>query len=318
MLVSVCAIKLSPITPSNLMSRATSFSPVTAGFLFAIGSAALFAIRPIFVKLVYAEGVDSTTLIAFRMLFSMPIYLALLFWFLRDSERRSRVTGKNISATAFIGLLGYYGASFLDLIGLQYVTAQLGRMILYVYPTFVVLLGALLFGERITIRTLISLLITYAGVLLIFGHDLREFGSNVTVGGLFILGSALIFSIYLVYSKALIAELGSRVFTCVALISASLGIFIHYSITHSITAPEINQNAVLLMLFIAIFCTVIPTFFTTAAVSRIGANKTGIVAMIGPAFTSVFAVAILSEAFTVYHAIGIIVTVFGVWILRGK
>lgn len=311
-------VKSPQVNPLKPMSRVNSFNPVSAGYLFAIGSATLFAIRPIFVKLVYAEGVDSTTLIAFRMLFSMPIYAVLLLWFLRDSERRSRITVKNISATAFIGLLGYYVASFLDLIGLQYVTAQLGRMILYVYPTFVVLLGALLFGERITIRTLISLVITYAGVLLIFGHDLREFGHDVTVGGMFILSCALVFAIYLLYSKPLITELGSRVFTCIALISASLGIFIHYAITHSVTAPEINQNAVILILIIAVFCTVIPTFFTTAAVSRIGADKTGIVAMVGPGFTSVFAVSILSEAFTLFHAIGIIVTVFGVWVLRGK
>lgn len=300
------------------MKTSKPLNPVTAGLLFAVGSAALFAIRPIFVKLVYAEGVDSTTLIAFRMLFSMPIYAVLLCWFLRDSELRSRITVKNTFAAATIGLLGYYVASFLDLLGLQYVTAQLGRMILYVYPTFVVLLGALLFGKRITTRTLMSLIVCYTGVLIIFGHDLNVFGSDVIVGALFILSSALIFSIYLLCSKSLIAQLGSRVFTCIALISASVGIFIHYAITHSITTPEINRDALGLILFIAIFCTVIPTFLTNAAVSRIGADKTGIVAMIGPAFTAVFAVLILSEAFTIYHAAGLIVTVFGVWILRGK
>jgi len=303
---------------TECMRTTKLISTTTAGFLFAIASAALFAIRPVFVKLVYAQGVDSTTLIAFRMLFSMPIYAVLLCWFLRDAELRARITLKNILTTAFIGMLGYYVASFLDLIGLQYVTAQLGRMILYVYPTFVVLLGALLFGERVTLRIIVSLLITYSGVLIIFGHDLRTFGHEVVTGTLFILGGALGFSIYLLYSKALIAELGSRIFTCVALISASIGIFIHYAFSHSISEPQINNHAIGLVLFIAVFCTVIPTFFTTAAVSRIGASKTGIAAMIGPAFTSVFAVVILSEAFTIYHALGIIITVFGVWVLRGK
>lgn len=215
-------------------------------------------------------------------------------------------------------MFGYYAASFLDLKGLEYVTAQLGRMMLYTYPTLVVLLGAWFFSEKITLRTIIALIITYIGVGIIFGHDLNEFGPDVITGAMFILGSALSFAIYLLYGKSLIKELGSRVFTCIALISASVAIFIHYGFSRSITAPEVNQTALWLILIIAIFCTVIPTFFTTAAVERIGPDRTGIVAMVGPAFTSSFAVLILSEAFTIYHAAGILVTVFGVWVLRGR
>lgn len=300
------------------MQTNTPLSPITLGFLFALGSAALFATRPIFVKLVYVEGVDSTTLIAFRMLFSMPIYLLLLCIYLRDPLKRSRLTFDNVTKTAGVGLLGYYAASFLDLVGLQYVTAQLGRIILYIYPTFVVLIGAAMFGERITSRIVVSLLITYLGVAVIFGHDLQTFGNNVVIGGLFILGSAFFFSLYLLFGKSLIDEMGSRVFTCIALIAASTGILAHYAITHSVLSPDTNSRALGLILIIAIFCTVIPTFFTTAAVARIGANKTGIIAMIGPAITSLFAVYILDEAFTLYHVLGIGLTILGVWILQGK
>lgn len=298
------------------MSQTNSISPTSAGFLFAIGSAALFAIRPIFVKLVYAEGVDSTTLIAFRMLFSMPVYLVLLLIFLRNRELRMRLTAKNILAISLVGMFGYYAASFLDLLGLQYVTAQLGRMILYTYPTFVVLLGALFFKERLTLRVCASLLVTYFGVAVIFGHDLSTFGEEVITGGLFILASALTFSFYLLFGKALIAEVGSRLFTCIALIAASVGILIHYALTRSITNPNVTPNSLWLILIIAVFCTVIPTFFTTSAVARIGADKTGIISMAGPAFTSTFAVAILAEAFTLYHAAGIMLTVLGIWVLR--
>lgn len=295
-----------------------SLSPITSGFLFALASSALFAIRPIFVKLVYAENVDPTTLIAFRMLFSVPIYMVLLAFFLRDPLRRAKLTIKNVCATAAVGFLGYYFASFLDLLGLQYVTAQLGRMLLYIYPTFVVILGALFFGKTITLRTIISLSLTYLGVAVIFGHDLQTFGSDVITGALFIIASALSFSLYLLFGKPLITEIGSRVFTSIALISASVGILIHYSITHSISAPEVNATALWWILVIAIFCTVIPTFFTAAAVDRIGADRTGIVAMIGPGFTSVFAVAILAEIFTIYHALGIVITVIGVAFLQRR
>jgi drug/metabolite transporter (DMT)-like permease len=163
---------------------------------------------------------------------------------------------------------------------------------------------------------LVSLAITYVGVAVIFGHDLQQFGDNVIVGALFIVGSALSFAIYLIFSKSLITELGSRVFTCIALISASVGIFIHYALTRSILTPQVNAVGLSWILVIAIFCTVIPTFFTTAAVARIGANKTGVVAMVGPAFTSSFAVLVLGEEFTGYHATGITMVVMGVWYLH--
>jgi drug/metabolite transporter (DMT)-like permease len=298
------------------MPKTSPMSAASAGLIFAIGSAALFAVRPIFVKLVYAQGIDSTTLIAFRMLFSMPIYAIMLLWLLRDPVKKSKLSLKAIVSSSIIGLFGYYAASFLDLIGLQYVTAQLGRMILYIYPTLVVILGAIFFRERVTWRMLVSLAITYIGVAVIFGHDLQQFDDNVIVGALFIVGSALSFAIYLIFSKSLITELGSRVFTCIALISASMGIFIHYALTRSILTPQVNAVGLSWILVISIFCTVIPTFFTTAAVARIGANKTGIVAMVGPAFTSSFAVLILGEAFTIYHAVGIIMVVMGVWYLH--
>ena len=298
------------------LKNTKAISVNSIGFLFALASACLFAIRPIFVKLVYAEGIDPSTLIAFRMLFSAPIYAAMLYFLMRQSELRNKITKKAVASSAFIGLFGYYAASFLDLVGLQYVTAQLGRMILYIYPTLTVILGAILFREHISLRTIICLIVTYIGVAIIFGHDLQYFGKQLYVGAAFIIGSALSFAIYLIYSKPLISQLGSRTFTCIALLSASTGIFIHYAVTHSLMSPQVNTVGLFWILIIAIFCTVIPSFFTTAAVARIGANKTGIVAMVGPGVTSIFAVLILDELFSIYHALGIVITVAGVWYLH--
>lgn len=298
-----------------MTTKQNSISPFAIGFLFAIGSAALFAIRPIFVKMVYMENVDSTTLLALRMIFSAPLYFLLLCYFLRDSERRAKLNLNNILKMSAIGLLGYYGASLFDLLGLQYITAQLARLILFIYPTFVVIFGALLFSERITMKTVISLLITYAGISIIFTYDLNSFGSNVITGGILVLISAILFAFYLLFSKSLIKDVGSRLFTCVALLSASAGILCHFAITHNPSELLVSNRALLLVFTIAIFCTVIPTFLTTAAIARIGPDKTSIIATIGPAFTSVFAVFILGEAFTVYHAIGIVLTITGVSVL---
>lgn len=294
-----------------------SSSYIAVGFAFAVGSAALFAIRPIFVKLAYAEGVEPVTLIGLRMLFSAPIYAVLLWLFIRRGRNKVPITLPLVAQISGIGLFGYFLASFFDLIGLQYVSAQLGRMILYTYPTFVVILSALFMGQAITLRTAAALLVTYIGISVIFGHDLSEFGPEVSVGALWIIASGLSFSVYLILSKSLITKVGSQVFTCIALISASFGIFTYWAITSPAIdmAIAVNNTALIIILIIAIFCTVIPTFFTTAAVERIGAGRTGIVAMIGPAFTSVFAVLILQEAFTVYHLLGIVITVIGVSLL---
>ena len=284
--------------------------------MFALASAAMFAIRPIFVKLVYLENVGPASLIALRMLFSAPIYVVLLLFFLREQQLRARLNPQLILKISATGLLGYYAASYLDLLGLQYVTAQLGRMMLYTYPTLVVLLGAIFFQQKITWRTVTALLITYFGIALIFGHDLNSFGPEVVTGALYITGSAISFALYLLLAKPLISQAGTRLFTCIALISASVAILLQFAVTHTIADTQMSGRAVWLILVIAIFCTVIPTFFTTAAVSRIGADRTGIVATVGPAFTSVAAVMVLGEVFTGFHAFGIALTVLGVWVLH--
>lgn len=295
-------------------------SSVTAGFVFALASAALFAIRPIFVKLVYAENVDPLTLIGLRMAFSAPIYGLLLILFLHQKRNRVPLNASLLGQIFVIGLTGYFLASYFDLIGLQYVSAQLGRMLLYTYPTFVVILGAIFYQQPITARTIIALLFTYAGVALIFNHDLNAIGEEVALGALWILASAFAFSFYLMHSKPLIAQIGSQVFTCIALIAASLGIFIYWGLTANPVQEVMAASPTALMIIgiIAVFCTVIPTFFTAAAVDRIGPDRTGIVAMVGPGFTSIFAVWILAEAFTWTHAAGIAVTILGVSFLKRR
>jgi len=260
-------------------------SPFALGMVFAVASAALFAIRPIFVKLVYLENVDSATLIFWRMLLSAPIYLVLLLWFLREPQRRAQLTTNNIAAICFAGLIGYFGASYFDLLGLQYVSAQLGRIILYSYPTMVVILGALFAKQTITLKTGIALLLTYSGISFIFGHDLGEFGSDVIIGGLWITGSAFLFAIYLIIAQPLIKGVGSRMFTAIALLAASAGIILYYLLSFPIEQASINSNA-------------------------------GIVAMIGPGFTSIFAVSILGESFTLYHLFGIALVLIGIAFLK--
>lgn len=295
-------------------------------------SALLFALRPILVKLAYVEGLDPTSLMLLRMLFSAPIYIVILLLLLHrlNDKNDASVDGhwpfdrRIILHVVATGLFGYYAASYLDLLGLQYITAQLGRMILYLYPTLVVLGTAIYFKKVPSNRTIGALILAYLGVLVIFGYDLRAFGSNTLLGSFYIVLCAACFAAYLVLSKPLITRLGSGLFTCVALLSASVAIALHYAISVSFSLQDLpglasfTPRAYWLCLAIAIFSTVLPTFLTAAAIGRIGAGPTSIASMIGPGFTSVFAVMVLGEQFTIYHAVGIVLIVAGIFFMERK
>jgi len=285
------------------------------GLAFAIFGAALFSVRPILVKFAYQENVDSVTLLTLRMLFSAPFYIVLLAIFLRDPTRKANLNLRIVAFTTVIGLMGYYAASLLDLYGLLYISAQLERLLLFTYPTFVVIFGALFFGKKITSNIVIALLFSYGGIASIFIHDLNHYGDNIALGSIFVGFSTIVFAFYVLFGKNIITQIGSRMFTCIAMIAASIGIVIHFLVTNEIQDLATNNTVYLISLAIAIFCTIIPSFCISEAIARIGPDRTSITGTIGPVFTTLFAVNLLGEAFTTYHAIGIILVVIGVSIL---
>ena len=215
-------------------------------------------------------------------------------------------------------LLGYYAASYLDLVGLQYVTAQLGRMILYLYPTIVVIWTAVQMRKRPSRRTLFALGLAYLGVLAIFSHDFRVFGDETLRGSFFIVLCAVCFAAYLVLSKPLIEQVGTGLYTSIALLVASAAIVTHYTVTVFAGVADfdalhtLSSRAIWICFAIAIFCTVIPTFLTSMALKLVGSSSTSIASMSGPAFTSLIAVLVLQETFTIYHLAGIALIVFGI------
>ena len=285
------------------------------GLGFAILGAALFSIRPILVKFAYAEQVDSVTLLTLRMLFSAPFYIILLSYFLRNNERRSSLNFKLILFTTIIGLMGYYAASLLDLYGLLYISAQLERLLLFTYPTLVVIFGALFFGKAISGNIILALMFSYAGIAAIFIHDLNNYGDNITKGAIFVGLSTIVFAFYVLFGKNIINKIGSRMFTCIAMIAASIGIIIHFLITNDLTDLNTSNKVYLISFAIAIFCTIIPSFCISEAIARIGPDRTSITGTIGPVFTTFFAVSLLGEAFSIYHAVGMLLVIIGVSIL---
>jgi drug/metabolite transporter (DMT)-like permease len=280
------------------MSHSSINTTNKQGFAFAIGAALLFSCKPIIIKWAYTYGIDALSLMLLRMVLALPVYLAIGILLIQKQKRaqQNKLTFRHGLAAAFVGLFGYYLASFLDLKGLELANAQLERIILYAYPTLVVILGAVIFKHKVTKQQLGALALCYAGIICIFLQDLSLQGKQVIQGSLLILLSALSYAVYMLFSKKHIDRLGSLLFTCISMTSELMAI-------------------VLLLTFAA---TVVPSFMISEAVKRIGAANAALTGTVGPIMTSIMAVVLLGEVFTLYHGLGMVLVILGVSRLKPK
>ena len=291
------------------------------GLLLAAAGTGLFAMKSIFIKMAFQEGVDTSTLMALRMLVALPFYLGMMVWLLTKNQDRKPVpTGQQWLTVFGLGFLGYYLASFLDIEGLNHITAQLERLTLYTYPLMTTILGWLFLKDVITKRVILALFVSYAGIMLLYFHEASLEGADVTLGVLLVLGSALSFSCYIVFSKSYIGKLGSRLFTSIAMLASATYAFIHFVATgHSISDLfAISNMAWVYVLLLAIVSTLIPSFMVSEAIARIGPAKASIVGTAGPVFTIILAVLLLDEPFGWYHLGGMLLVMGGVSILGKK
>ncbi|WP_430461406.1 DMT family transporter [Thalassolituus sp. LLYu03] len=282
------------------------------GLTLALSAAFLFSTKPILIKWLYELGMSSLPLMWLRMMMAMPVYLVVGWIAWRKLADKPALP--QMLQAAGIGLLGYWLASFLDLKGLEYVSAQLERLTLYAYPTLVVLLGAAFFGQPFGKQQSIALLLTYGGLLLVFGHDFtlsREQG-DVTTGTLLILASALSFALYILFSKKAIAQMGSLLFTSVAMGAAGLATAVHYGLAEGIELPPMNSARWSGTIALTLFATVLPSFMVSEAIRRIGPAKAAVSGTIGPVMTTVMAVVLLGEPFGWLTAIGMALVMLGV------
>lgn len=305
----------------NSTENTPSHSFIISGILLAVGGVGLFSLKAILVKLAYLEGAETLPLMSLRMLFSLPIYVVLgIFWWKSGIIELPKVKASWLPI-AGTGILGYYLASFLDLTGLNYINAQLERLVLFAYPTFTVLIGGLIFKQlqgRALKDVLWLLPITWSGVAIMAMHDWQVSGSNVLLGVALVTASAFVFAFYMIFSKPLIAQAGSKAFTCIAMSAASLAILVHYLLASPVML--IFQQSWLVYgyaLIIAFFCTVLPSFMVSEAISRIGPQRAALMGSAGPIFTAGVAVVVLGEAFTWYHLAGTLLVVGSVsWMAR--
>jgi drug/metabolite transporter (DMT)-like permease len=281
--------------------------------MLALAGATAFSAKAIIVKLAYRYGVDAVTLIMLRMLLALPLFLALAWW---AGRGREPLSGRDWRVVCGLGFCGYYLASFLDFAGLQYISASLERLILYLNPTLVMLLGWLLFKRRVSRQQLTAFAISYVGILVVFGAELSLEGRDVVLGSVLVFGSALSYAIYLLYSGQEVQRLGSLRLTGLATSVACVLCIVQYLALRPVgTALDLPAEVWGLSVLNAVGCTFLPVLMIMMAIERVGASVASQAGMVGPVFTILMGVWLLGEPFTVWVAAGTALVMAGVALL---
>lgn len=285
------------------------------GLAIAIVAAVLFSAKAIVAKLIYRYQVDAVTLIAFRMLFSLPIFALVAIWQARNGSSlswfdRVRLVG--------LGLVGYYLSSFLDFLGLQYITAGLERLILFLTPSFVLLISAIFLKRKVGSLEWAALGISYLGIVLVLFHDLKFGGDQVMLGAALVLGAAIAYALYLIQSGQLVMRLGSLRLVSYAMCVASVACISQFFLLRPASMLVQPAGVYWLSLVNAIFCTVFPVFLTMFAVQRIGAATASQAGMIGPVSTLFLGSFFLNETITSWQLAGTMLVLMGIYLLSRK
>lgn len=287
-----------------------------AGLAIAIGGAVLFSTKAVVAKLLYRYHIDAVTLIAFRMLFSFPVFAAVAFWKMRTEAPLSpadrwRITG--------LGLLGYYLSSYLDFLGLQYISVGLERLILFLTPTFVLIISATLLKKQIGAAQWGALVLSYCGIVLVFMHDLAGGdAASTALGSLFVVGSALSYAVYLLSTGEMVRRIGSLRLVAYAMCVSSAACVAQFFILRPASLLVQPMQVYALSLVNGVFCTIFPVFMTMAAVQRIGAATASQAGMIGPVSTLFLGYLVLGEPVTAVQLAGTCLVLAGIGLLSLK
>ena len=284
---------------------------IATGLLLATLGAIAFSGKAIIVKLAYRYGVDAVTLIMYRMLFALPIFALMAWW---ASRGKAALTRKDWLGVLWLGFTGYYLASFLDFAGLAYITASLERLILYLNPTLVLLLGLVLYRRQITRPQIIGMAISYSGVVLVFGHEITLMGPDAAWGALLVFLSAVSYAIYLVYSGEMVKRLGALRLVGLATTVACLCCIVQFLVLRPLSAADVAPEVIWLSLLNATVCTAAPVLMVMMAIERIGAGMAAQAGMIGPMSTILMGVLILGEPFTAWVAAGTVLVIAGIFV----
>jgi drug/metabolite transporter (DMT)-like permease len=283
------------------------------GVVFALLAAVGFSAKAILVKLAYLDHVDAVTLLALRMALSVPFFIGVALWARRQHaeplSRHDRIL------VVLLGLVGYYLSSFLDFLGLQYISAGLERLILFLYPTLTVILSALLYRRAIARTVMVAMSVCYAGMALVFFHDVGTMQGGVVLGASLVFASTLSYSIYLVGAGHAIARIGAARFTAYAMIVATAASLLQFAFTHPVHALRVSARVYELAMAMAIISTLLPVFLLSHAIRRIGSGNTSLIGSVGPVSTVLMAYVFLQEALSPSQIAGAALVLTGVLVV---
>jgi drug/metabolite transporter (DMT)-like permease len=283
------------------------------GLAFALTGSIAFSGKAIIVKLAYRHGVDAVTLLMLRMLFALPLFVALAWWSSRD---KPALTRRDLVAVLGLGFSGYYLASFLDFAGLAYISASLERLILYLNPTLVLFLGVVLHGKRVTRQQLMALGVSYAGVLVVFGRELTDLGPHVGLGAALVFTSALSYAIYLVQSGQEVQRLGALRLTGLATTVACVLCIGQFVVLRPVASVfDVATPVLWLSLLNATACTFAPVILVMLGIERLGAGLAAQTGLVGPMSTILMSVLVLGEPMTPWIVAGTLLVLAGVALL---
>jgi drug/metabolite transporter (DMT)-like permease len=285
------------------------------GLLLAIVGSIAFSGKAIIVKLAYRYGVDAVTLIMYRMLFALPIFAVMAWW---SSRGKAALTRNDWLGILGLGFTGYYLASYLDFAGLAYISAALERLILYLNPTLVMILGWLLYKKKMSSKQIGAMALSYAGILLVFGHEInvQAVNNSATVwGALLVFGSAVSYAIYLSYSGEMVKRLGSLRLVGLATTVACLLCIAQFAVLRPLSAMVVAPQVLWLSLLNATLCTALPVLAVMMAIERIGAPLTAQTGMIGPMSTILMGAFILGEPLNLWIIAGTVLVLAGVYMV---
>ncbi|MEZ5645645.1 MAG: DMT family transporter [Burkholderiaceae bacterium] len=303
--------------PTSQVLPAARHPHLFSGLLLALAGSIAFSGKAIIVKLAYRHGVDAVTLIMYRMLFALPLFVGLAWWTSRPRHgvAPAPLTRKDWLGVAGLGVTGYYLASFLDFWGLEYISASLERLILYLNPTLVLLLGWIIYRRAIRGVQLLAMVVSYGGVLLVFGHEADFAGPDAVLGAVLVFASAASYAIYLVYSGEMVKRLGAMRLVGLATTVACVLCLLQFVLLRPLEAAQVAPPVIWLSVLNATLCTFAPVIMVMMAVERLGAGLAAQTGMVGPMSTIAMGVLILDEPFNTWIIAGTVLVMTGVFMV---
>ncbi|RXZ33145.1 DMT family transporter [Oxalobacteraceae bacterium CAVE-383] len=303
------------MTGSASLSLAATRRAFLAGLAIAILGSILFSAKAIVAKLMYRYQVDAIMVLTLRMMFAFPLFAMIAVW---KARSEAPLSPKDRLRILFLGLIGYYLSSLLDFLGLQYISAGLERLILFLTPTFVLLISFFFYKRSISGAEWGALLLSYLGTVFVFMHDVNAGGANVGLGSLLVLAAAVSYALYLLLSGELVRRVGAMRLVAYAMCVSSVACIVQFFLLRPAAALAQPIEVYQLSIFNAVFCTVLPVCLTMIAVVRIGAPTAAQAGMIGPVSTLFMGAVILDEPITGIQLAGMALVLSGIYLLSKK